>query len=77
MPLVTLGQLPGHNKENFPPLFGLFFFFIQVVYLLNFPLWDISFLLHNLGIIICVVRVEVSLDMGAGINGGMWVHNLL
>ena len=37
-PLVTLGRLPGHNIEKFPPLFGSVFFSVLVISLVNFPL---------------------------------------
>ena len=74
--LSMLGWLPVHNQEPPPPLFGLFLFSVQVVSLVNFPLCTILFLLHSLGVPICVVYVGVFLDMDVGINGGRWVHNL-
>ena len=46
----------------------------MVGYLMNFPLWKILFLLNIFGISIYVVHVELFLDMGAGINGGLWGH---
>ena len=73
--LVMLGWLPDCSTENFPPLFGFVYFFVLVGSLMKFPILPI-FLLHSLGIPICMVHVGVFLDMGIGIHGGCWVHTL-
>ena len=38
----------------------------MLVYLLKFPLLPIVFLIHSLGIPICVLHVGIYLDMGVG-----------
>ena len=48
----------------------------MVVSLTKFPLWTIAILLHSLGVPMCVVNVGVFLDIGVGIHGGRWGHNL-
>ena len=44
---------------------------------MNFPLWPVVFLLHTLGVPICVVHVGVFLDMGVGIHGRRSGHTLV
>ena len=43
---------------------------------MKFTLWHIVFLLHSLGIPICVVYVEVIFDMCVGSHGGHCVNTL-
>ena len=43
---------------------------------MNFPLLPSVFLLCSLGVPICVVYVEIILDMGVGIHGKYWGNTL-
>ena len=56
-------------------MFGLVFFYVKVGSLVNFPIC-IIFFIRILGVAICVVHVELFLDMGVEICGRRWVHNL-
>ena len=75
VPLVMLSLLTGHIIEHLPPLFGFVFFSVSVGYLMKINLYPIMFLLHSLGVPICVVHAGVFLDMGAVINEDLWGHS--
>ena len=75
VPLVMLSLLTGHIIQHLPPLFGFVLFSVLVGSLMKISLSPILFLLHSVGVPVCVVHAGVFLDMGAVINEDLWGHS--